>query len=384
MYFARTLPLALVLFLLLIGCGEKKPAEKAAAPPPAVKGSVTAAQMTTVPEFVEATGTVRAKVTTALSARLMAYVREVRVQAGDTVRAGQTLVVLDARDLDNSVRQAESARTEARSALPEVQNAIAAAKAGLDLAESTFGRMKDLYEKKSITSQEFDEASARRKMAQANYDMVTSKRAQVEAKLKQTDEMLAQANLQKSFTEVTAPFAGVVTERKAEPGALASPGMPLLIIEQSGLYRAEIPVEEAQIARVKAGSKVIIALDAIDRTLELRVSEIVPAIDAASRSFTARVDLPAGLPIHSGLFLRAHFPVAERSALLVPFSAVLAKGQLQRIFIEDSGLARARFVTLGGRFGDKVEVLSGLNPGEKVLSPVPAEIADGSRIEVRP
>jgi membrane fusion protein, multidrug efflux system len=268
--------------------------------------------------------------------------------------------------------------------MPEVQNAITAAKASLELADSTFARMKDLYDKKSITSQEFDEASARSKVAQANYDMVVSKRAQVEAKIKQTDEMLAQANLQKSFTEVAAPFAGVVTERKAEPGALASPGMPLLIVEQAGLYRAEVPVEEARIARVKAGSLVSVDIDALGRSLDLRVTEIVPNIDTASRTFIARVDLPAGLPVHSGLFVRARFPLSERNALLVPVSALSPQGQLQRIFVEEGGLARARFVTLGTRFGDKVEVISGLSPGEKVVSSLPSEIADGSRIEVRP
>lgn len=384
MFFAKSLLPVLALTLLLAACTDKKPPEKALPPPPAVKAFVAPAVMSPVPEFVEATGTVRAKVTSALSARLMAYVREVRVQPGDTVRPGQTLVILDARDLENSVRQAESARAEARSAMPEVQNAIAAAKASLELADSTFARMKDLYDKKSITSQEFDEASARRKMARANYDMVASKSAQIEAKIRQTDEMLAQANLQKSFTEVAAPFAGVVTERKAEPGALASPGMPLLIVEQSGLYRAEVPVEEAQIARIKAGSRVAVNLDALDRSLDLHVAEIVPNIDSASRTFIVRIDLPAGLPVRSGLFVRARFPLSERNALLVPISALSPQGQLQRIFVEEGGLARARFVTIGTRFGDKIEVLSGLSAGEKVLSSLPPEIVDGARIEVRP
>jgi membrane fusion protein, multidrug efflux system len=377
----KALPLAL---LLLAACGEKKAADKAPPALPPVKASLAAAALSGVPEYVESPGTVRARVTSPLSARLMAYVRDVRVQAGDPVRAGQVLIVLDARDVENAVRQAESARAEARGALPEVQNAIAAAKAGLDLADSTFNRMKDLYEKKSITSQEFDEASARRRMAQANYDMVVAKRTQVEAKIKQSEDGLAQANLQKSFTELTAPFAGIVTERKAEPGVLATPGVPLLIVEQAGAYRAEIPVEESQVARIKAGSPVTVDLQPLGKILDLRVSEIVPAIDAASRTFIARVDLPGGLPLKSGLYIRARFPVGERQALLVPAAAVLAQGQLQRVFVDDGGRVRTRFVTLGARFGDKLEVLSGLTAGEKVVHPVPADIADGAPLEVRP
>jgi RND family efflux transporter MFP subunit len=286
--------------------------------------------------------------------------------------------------VETGVRQAEQARAEARSALPEVQNAIAAAKAQLDLANATFQRMKTLFDQKSVTNQEFDEASARRNMAEANYEMAAAKRAQLEARIRQAEEAVAQAQVMKSYTEIPAPFAGVVTERKAEPGTLASPGMPLLMIEQTGAYRLEAQVEEAQIAKVRPGGKAVVELEALGKTLELRVGEISPAIDPMSRTFTAKIDLPGFAGLRGGLFGRVHFPVGERMVMLVPVPAVVAQGQLRKVFVNENGQARARFVTLGATAGDRVEVLSGVAGGDRVVNPAPAGLADGARIEVRP
>lgn len=376
-------PAALVA-LALSGCGGNKSEKAAVAPAPTIAATVVAVANENVPEGLEATGTVRARVTTAVAARVMAYVREMRVQMGDSVQAGQTLVVLDARDTETGVRQAEFARTEARSALPEVQNAIAAAQAQFDLAQATYNRMKDLFDKKSITNQEFDEAAAKLKMARANLDMAQARREQVQAKIRQADEAVAQAGVMKSYSEITAPFAGVVTEKRAEPGTLAAPGVPLLTIEQAAAFRAEIPVEEAQLSRIRAGSKVQVDIEALNRTLDLAVTEIVPSVDAASRTITARVNLPGGLPLKSGLFVRARFPFGQRQALLVPAAAVQEQGQLKRVFVSESGQARARFVTIGARFGDKAEVLSGVSAGETVVHPLPAGLVDGAKLEVRP
>ena len=142
---------------------KAKPVNSSAKP---VAVSVITAATETWPSIYEATGTVRARTSAVISAKLMGYVREVKVQIGDQVREGQLLVTLDPRDLDVSSRRAESAREEVRAGIPEADSAVAAAKANLDLAQVTFGRMQDMYQKKSISNQEFDEASARLKAAQ--------------------------------------------------------------------------------------------------------------------------------------------------------------------------------------------------------------------------
>src|ERR1039458_2753423 len=163
------IPIPLVMWLA--GCGEAPKEKAAAASSPAVAVSVVTAATEMWPSIYEATGTGGVRTSAVISAKLMGYVREVKVQAGERVREGQLLVTLDARDLDVNSRRAEAAREEVRTAVPEADSAVAAAKANLDLAQVTFGRMRELFQKKSISSQEFDEVSAKLKAAQAAYDM---------------------------------------------------------------------------------------------------------------------------------------------------------------------------------------------------------------------
>jgi RND family efflux transporter MFP subunit len=388
MFFSNRIWTAAALTVLAVGmsaCGGKAPEKKAgAAPGPALAARAVKLAAEAVPEVYEATGTVRARSTTALSARIMGHIREVRVQAGDRVSAGQVVAVLDAREIETGLDTARAAREEARSGLPEVENAIAAAQAQLNLAQSTWKRMKSLHDQKSITAQEMDEADARLAMARANHQMALAKKKQLEEKIRQADSGLARVSLQKGYAEVTAPFAGIVIERKAEPGMLASPGMPIVVIEQAADYRLEAAIEEGMLSRIRPGAAASVHLDALDKAIDTRVSEIVPALDAMSRTFTARLDLPASPQIRSGLFGRARFTLGEREALTIPAAALDREGQLERVFVNDNGSARARLVTTGARHGDRLEVLSGLTAGETILVGVDTRLHDGARIEVRP
>jgi RND family efflux transporter MFP subunit len=314
----------------------------------------------------------------------MAYVREVRVAAGDRVREGQLLVALDSRDLDAGYRQAEAAQAEARSAVPEADNAIASAQASLNLAQATHKRMKELLDKDSISNQEFDESSARLKLAQAGYAMALARRAQLDSRIAQAGQAVASAEVMRSYAQIAAPFAGMVTAKSVDPGILAAPGAPLLTIEREGAYRLEATVEESKLVLIRTGQPVAVALDGIGRSLEGRVSEIVPAIDATSRSFTVKIDLPAIAQLRSGLFGRARFALGTRQVLAVPAAAVTERGQLASVFVAGEGRARSRFVTLGQRAQDSIEILSGISPGERVVFPAPPGLADGAPVEVLP
>jgi membrane fusion protein, multidrug efflux system len=143
--------------LWLAGCSES-PREVASSKTPPVAVSVVPVAEQQWPSIYEATGTVRARTSAVIAAKLLGYVREVKVQAGDRVREGQLLVTLDARDLDVNASKAEAALDEVRSSIPEADNAVAGAKASLDLAQTTFNRMQELWNKKSISNQEFDES----------------------------------------------------------------------------------------------------------------------------------------------------------------------------------------------------------------------------------
>jgi RND family efflux transporter MFP subunit len=313
----------------------------------------------------------------------MGYVQQVSVQVGDRVRQGQALITLDARDLDVNLRRAEAGGAEVESAIPELENATAAAKANLDLAQTTFKRMEELAGKKSISNQELDEASARLKAAQANYDMVRSRRAQVNSKMAVVEQDVRAAGIMRDYARLAAPFSGVVITRTVEPGNLATPGVPLLTIEQDGLYRLEASVDESKLATVRVGQAVEAVVEATDRKLNARVSEIVPSVDAASRSYIVKLDLPAAPGLRTGMFGRAIFPLGMQKVVAVPLVALTERGQLQSVFVVEDGVAHTRLVTTGRRTSGAVEVLSGLTAGEKVALPVPAGLQDGARVEVR-
>jgi RND family efflux transporter MFP subunit len=369
--------------LLLASCGSE-PARRAAQPQtPPVAVHTVAVSTEDWPASYEATGTVRARATATISSKVTGYVQQVSVQVGDHVREGQPLITLDARDLDVSLRRAEAGRAEVESAIPELENATAAAKANLDLAQATFQRMEELAGKKSISNQEFDEASARLKAAQANYEMTRSRRTQLNSKMAGVEEEVRAAGIMRDYAKLAAPFSGVVITKTVEPGNLATPGAPLLTIEQDGLYRLEASVDESKLASVRVGQAVEAVIEATDRKLNARVSEIVPSVDSASRAYIVKLDLPATPQLRTGMFGRAIFPLGTAEVLAIPVAALMERGQLQSVFVVEDGVAHTRLVTTGRRARDAAEVLSGLNAGERIVAPLPPGLQDGARVEVR-
>ena len=370
------------LALWLAGCSES-PREVTSSKTPPVAVSVVTVAAQPWPSIYEATGTVRARTSAVIAAKLLGYVREVKVQTGDHVKEGQLLVSLDARDLDVNSRKAEAALDEVRSSIPEADSAVAGAKVNLDLAQTTFNRMQELWNKTSISHQEFDEASAKLKSAQSAYEAARAKRAQLDAQAARVQQDIRATEVARTYAEITAPFAGVVTAKSVDPGTMAVPGAPLLTIEREGAYRLEASVDESHLSAIRAGQAVSAALDGVGRTLQARVSEIVPAVDAASRSYTVKSDLPSLPNLRSGAFGRASFSLGSRSTLALPVGAVTARGQLQSVVVAENGIAHMRLIAAGQQSKEQVEVLSGLTAGEMVIFPVPPGLSDGAAVEVR-
>ena len=378
---SKTIVLTAVLALGLTAC-KNEPQTAHANVAPAVTVQAVTAERSQWPVVSEAVGTVRARTTATLASKVMGYVREVRVHAGDRVASGQLLLSLDSRDLDVSLRQADAARQEARDSEVEVNNAILAAKANLDLVDVTFRRMKDLFDKQSISNQEYDEAASRLKTAQANYEMALSKKTQIGSRIRQAEEGLQAAQLVRSYAEIRAPFAGIVTERRAEPGILATPGLPLITVEQGSAYRLEVNVEESLAPRLRLGETTRITLEALDRSVDAAVSEIVPAVDPASRAFIVKIDLPAIADLRSGQYGRARFTTGSRETVSIPVETVRRNGQIESVLVADNGVARLRMVTTGEAVGGRLEILTGLKAGESVVRGG-SDLQDGARLEVR-
>jgi RND family efflux transporter MFP subunit len=379
MYWTKIISAAAI--TMLSGCGSQTHPPKQSAPAAPVAVTVAGVTAEDWPSYHEATGSVRARASMAIAARIMGYVHQIAVREGDFVRAGQRVVTIEARELNTALEQAQAALSEARSAEPEAAAAIVSATAQLDLANAGHRRMQDLLEKRSITQQEYDEAAARLRMASAGLQMAQARQRQLIEKIRQGRQAVESANVMHGYTEIRAPFAGMVTSRKAEPGTLAAPGMTLLEIEQEGGYRFEARVDES---RALAGREVEVAIDAFEGRVNGHIAEIVPAVDAASRTFLIKIDLPRRAGIRSGMSGRAYIPTASRKVLTIPAGAVRRESQVESVFVPGAAHARRRLITTGASRLDRVEVLSGLAAGEKIVHPVPATLADGSPIEVRP
>jgi RND family efflux transporter MFP subunit len=332
----------------------------------------TVAQRISVQDWLEAVGTVRAVQTSQLASQIMGNIATVQVHEGDRVEHGQVLAVIDDAQPRASVEQATAAEFAA-------QKDLSAAESEYALAAITLKRYQPLYERQTVSAQTFDEVKTRAQSAEARRDMA-------KAALAQANAALAQARTSLGYTRIRAPFTGVVTERKADSGTLASPGMPILTLEDTRNYRLEVTVDESDLGLVRVGLSTPARIDALGGAEIIgKVVQIVPAADPGSRSFLVKIELPKDAHLRSGLFGRAQFPRGERSALLIPRTAIVERGQLQGVYVLDSEqIAGLHYVALGRATGQQVEVLSGLEGGEKIIAAPGERELGGKRIVVRP
>jgi RND family efflux transporter MFP subunit len=354
----------------LVGCNENKQATQAA-PEKAHGVAISEIRKATFPDYVEVTGTVRPVLSAQLASQVMGSIRRVNVHEGDRVQRGEVLVSIDEA-------QQQAAYASAKASLQATQESITAAEADYALADATLKRYQMLYDKKSLSPQEYDEIKTRLASAMARRGAAHAKRAQAEAGL-------LEASTAMNFTKVRAPFDGIVTSKLAEPGAMVMPGGPLLIVEDPSRFRLEVQVDESKITAIKLGETVSVAIDGLsDQTIEGKVTQVVPAADPASRTFTVKIDLPSNPQIRSGLFGRARFPGGQREAIEIPEDAVLNRGQLQAVYVVGSDqMASLRFVTLGAVSGGRVEVLSGLQSGDRIVTQPEGRELSGKQVEVQ-
>lgn len=356
--------------LLLGGCFER--GKNAAASPETVRNvSLIEVQQKNAPEVLEAVGTMRAAQTSTLASQMMGTLVEVRVHEGDRVQRGQILAVIDASQPRAALDRANAADAASRQQL-------AAAESELALAESTLKRFQTLFDKKSVSPQEFEEVKTRQQAALARRDMARADQEQAKAAISQATTAL-------EYTHIRAPFDGVISEKRADPGTLVSPGLPIFTLEDTRRYRLEASVNESDLAFVRMGQAVPVAVEALGGdALRGKVVQIVPAADPGSRSFVIKIELPPDARLRSGLFGRAQFLHGERRALLVPQTAVVERGQMQGVFLLDQNrIAALHYVTLGKVSEDQVEVLAGLQDGDWLVARPGTLELDGKRIEAR-
>jgi RND family efflux transporter MFP subunit len=376
--------LALLALLAVAACSPAPPAPPQPASPVPVRVSVVTTKR--VPRTFEAGGVVRAHMTATLASRITAPVLSVRVAAGDRVRAGQSLITFEGRELDANLGRAATEVTALERTHAAAVAERAAAEAVVTLARASHGRIATLHARDAATAQELDEAVSALHGAEARLAAADAQVAAAAASLDGARQAEAAAGAAASYAALTAPFDGLITERLVDPGALATPGAPLLRIDDTRRFRLEVVVDESRLTSIAEGALVEVELDddqgedTAATSVNGTIDEISRTVDVGSHSFLVKIDLPAHPAMRSGMFARARFATGSQELLTIPLGAIVPQGQLSTVFVVSTDQrARMRVVDTGVRGADWVEVLAGVSAGEQVIVP-PTGIRDGAPV----
>jgi RND family efflux transporter MFP subunit len=290
----------------------------------------------------EVIGTVHANVRATVEAKVSGRITTMPVRLGQAVRRGALLVALDAQEIQARYNQSNAAYSQAK---------------------VDFERAQALLKSSAATQNEFDATNARYQIAQAALD---------------------EARVMLGYVRVRAPFDGVITAKHMDVGDLASPGRPLLEIEQPGRMRLEVGIPETLMGRVHVGTVLPVALDSVEGELQATVSEVAPSADANTRTFLAKLDLPANEHVRAGQYGRAFVPASRGGILRVPTTAIIERGQMQIVFVVHDNKAYLRLIKTGKRWLDQIEVVSGLATGEVVVIDGAQQLQDGQPVMVTP
>ncbi|MDD2760182.1 MAG: efflux RND transporter periplasmic adaptor subunit [Methylomonas sp.] len=286
-------------------------------------------------------GTVRSRTVAKIAPKLNARILDVLVHPGDSVKKGDVLARLDDRDL--------------RAAYDAAAAAQIAAQAQADQAGADETRMIDLYRKQAATRQNYDAAVAQAKAARAMVSQAAS--AAQQAKVMLGENVLY------------APFDGVISERLKEPGDMAMPGEGVVLMHKPDALRLEAAIASQCSEQIRSGMPVNVRLDALQQTVSARVDEVAPEIDPSTHTRMIKAELPAIAGLRHGQFGWLELSCqAERQTTLIPVTAVLQFGQLQAVKVLDGQQLHTRHIRTGKRYGDQVQVLSGLHGGETIVS----------------
>jgi RND family efflux transporter MFP subunit len=332
---------AILVAIALVGCGAKHENENSANLP-ATEVRVQTAEDKSRMMTEAVLGTVQAKLHATLEAKLSGHIAEMPVTLGETVQKGQLIARLDAGEIAARLEQA---------------------KASLDEADHDWQRISTLFAEQSVTRAEYDSAQARQQIAQS---------------------AVTEAKAMMSYVDITAPFTGVITKKWADVGDLAAPGKPVVDIEDPSALQIQADVPESLIGNVKPGDQLTARIATVTNDIAGTVAEMSPVADPNTRTFVVKLDLPDTPGLHSGQFGRVAVPVGEASAIRVPCTAVVQRGQMEIVFVAVNGHAQLRLVKIGTRVGDEVEVVSGLNPGEPVVTEGASDLIDGQPLTIKP
>lgn len=360
----------LATILAVAGCSEKvKTEHPKTGPVQVVKGvALETVKVGAIADLLEVVGTVRARTSAVVSTRIPGTVSILRVREGDRVRKGQLLLQLDAQEN-------QAGALSAVAGIEEAQRWRDEALSRKKLTDATFERYQKLFNEQAISRQEFEVKQTEKELANQGV-------ARAEARLRQAQEGSRAAGAMADYTKIVAPISGIITSKQADLGATVFPAQPLMTLEDEGSYQLELSIPESMIAKVRPGTPVQVTLEALNVMFTAKIAEIVPTTDPASRTYTAKVALTQK-GLKSGMFGRGSIALASSTnGILVPKKSIVERGALTSVCIVDNmNIVRTRLVKIGKTVGDKVEILSGLSDGERIVVSGVEALTEGVKVE---
>jgi RND family efflux transporter MFP subunit len=353
----------IITFIALITSGCSVHNDKEAQKPVISGIKMQTIAQTNVDNFYETSATARSKTNSVVSSMIMGRVTSLRVKEGDKVRAGQLLLTIDSRD---TAQKAIGAQAGVNEALKGVQ----AADQNRTLVNKTYARYKNLYNEQVMTKQEFDQIATQKNVADIEYQRALQGVNRARAGL-------GEIGVYQSYSRVTAPISGVVTQKNIDLGSTAVPGQSLLTIEKPSSLELTADINESLIKKVKTGMTVY--LESNGKNIKSKITTVIPSIEPITRTFKVKIALSGAT---SGEYVKVKIPVSKKEAVLIPSGSVVQKGQLTGVYtVDDKNIISYRLIRTGKNFGSDVEVLSGLNSGDKIITSGIDKAIDGGVVK---
>ncbi|SBV95101.1 conserved exported hypothetical protein [uncultured Dysgonomonas sp.] len=306
-------------------------------------------------------GEVTAKQTANISTRMMGYINKIYVKPGDKVASGQLLVSISSDDILAKKAQVQAMITEAEAAAKNAQR--------------DYERFKTLRNQNSVSDKELEN--------------VALQNTSMNAKVQMARQQMNEVNAMLSYTNIRAPFSGVVTQKMVDEGSMANPGMPILTIEQNGELQVIASIPENYIQYVKVGDVAKMELKSLGASIDGKVSELSPSAFRTGGQYSMKlaIDTKDKENIRPGMYVNILIPnkTGENitSKIMLDKSSIVYRDQLMGVYvIDDQSQANLRWIRLGKTIGNQVEVLSGLSQNDKIVSKAEGKLYNGVKVSV--
>jgi len=350
----KKLSLITLLLSLLISCRDSS---KTAPKGQALKITTTAVSSLIPDQLFSASGTIEAVKSANISTRLMGYVSHINVKIGDKVKKGDLLLSINSADLKAKKGQINAQIMRAQSYFTN--------------AKKDYERFTQLFKENSASQKELDNITTNYEQAKAGLEAAMQMQKEIDANL--------------AYANIKAPFNGVITGKFIDNGDLANPGMPLLSIENTKNYFVKTYVNENQINKIHRGDAVNLKIKSNNAILKGTISEISISSKNSGGLYEVKININNPKNIFSGMFVSVDFlGASDANTITIPKSALIHKGQLSGVYtVSMQHTAILRWLRLGKTYGDAIEVLSGLNKNEKIITSASGKLYNGANVTLK-